>query len=50
MIRKREKQQRLLEQKEAEILVRLKQTHLQQRDAFTDIQHLMKSTTTSATR
>jgi uncharacterized protein with gpF-like domain len=52
VIRRREKQQRMLELKEAEILMRLKQTHLQQQEVVSDIQHLMmkSSMTTTNTR
>jgi hypothetical protein len=44
ILKKREKQARLLEQREAEILSRLKLTQLQRKEAISDIEHLMRST------
>ena len=44
ILKKREKQARMLEQKEAEILGRLKLTQLQRKEVINDIEHLMRST------
>ena len=44
ILKKREKQARLLEQREAEILSRLKHTQMQRKEAISDIEHLMRST------